>query len=147
MAIAVQSGPWSVASIEQWLQDTVIPLRLASAGGQGPIVQSLWFLYEEGALWCATQADSMVTTRVRREPKVGWEVSPDLPPYRGARGRGTVSVVDDPELAGDVLRQLIVRYGQGGTELESWLLSRVSTEVALRIDDLVVTSWDYSPRM
>lgn len=147
MAISVHSGPWSAESVERWLADTVIPLRLATSGSDGPIVQSLWFLYDDGALWCATQADSTVTKRARREPRVGWEVSPDLPPYKGVRGRGSVSVVNDADFAEDVLRSLIVRYGQGGTELESWLLSRVSTEVALRIDDLVVTSWDFSPRM
>ncbi len=147
MDLTVHSGPWDRQAIERWLEATVIPLRLATTGGHGPIVQSLWFLYDDDALWCATQAESMVTGRVRREPRVGWEVSPDQPPYRGARGRGTVTVVDDADLAGDVLRRLISRYGQGGTDLEHWLLSRVSTEVALRIDDLVITSWDYSPRM
>lgn len=147
MAISVHSGPWDSRAIEGWLDETVIPLRLATTGGHGPIVQSLWFAYDDGALWCATQTDSVVTGRVRQEPRVGWEVSPDEPPYRGARGRGTATVVEDPDLAGDVLRRLIARYGQSGTDLERWLLSRVSTEVALRIDDLVVTSWDFSPRM
>ncbi len=147
MAPTVHSGPWHIGVIEEWLESTVIPLRLATTGGHGPIVQSLWFTYDDGALWCATQTDSMVTRRVRREPRVGWEISPDDPPYRGVRGRGTVSVVDDADQAGDVLRRLIGRYGQQGTELEGWLMSRVATEVALRIDDLMVTSWDYSPRM
>ena len=147
MEFTVHSGPWDSGAIEGWLQKTVIPLRLATTGGSGPIVQSLWFLYDDGALWCATQSDSMVAGRVRREPRVGWEVSPDEPPYRGARGRGTLTVVEDPDLAGDVLRRLIARYGQQGTDLERWLLSRVATEVALRIDDLAVTSWDFSPRM
>lgn len=147
MTISVISGPWAEVTVRQWLHDNVIPIRLATVGGRGPIVQSLWFGLEDDTLWCATQTDSMVAQRVRREPVIGWEVSPDEPPYRGVRGRGRVDVVEDPDEAGDVLRRLIARYGQQGTELEGWLLSRVATEVALRIDDLTVTSWDYSPRM
>lgn len=147
MTISVHSGPWDLARVTDWLDETTIPVRLATSGGSGPIVQSLWFLHDAGALWCATQADSLVAQRVRRDARVGWEVSADDPPYRGVRGRGTVTVVEDPEAAGAVLRRLIARYGQTGTELEAWLIRRISTEVALRIDDLVVTSWDYSPRM
>lgn len=147
MTISVTSGPWAEDRVRQWLRDTAIPIRLATTGGPGPIVQSLWFVYDDGAMWCATQTDSMVARRVRREPHVGWEVSPDDPPYRGVRGRGRVSVIDDAGQASDVLRRLIARYGQQGTELEGWLLRRAETEVALRIDDLTGTSWDYSPRM
>ncbi len=147
MTITVLSGPWDVDRVTDWLDETTIPVRLATTGDSGPIVQSLWFLQDDGALWCATQADSLVTQRVRRDRRVGWEVSADDPPYRGVRGRGTVTVVEDPEAAGAVLQRLIARYGQTGTELEAWLIRRISTEVALRIDDLVVTSWDYSPRM
>ena len=147
MGIEVQSGPWPAHAVEQWLVDTAIPVRLATSGRSGPIVQSLWFSFDEAALWCATQRDSAVANRIRRDPVVGWEVAPDQPPYRGVRGRGTAEVLDDPARAEAVLRVLIHRYGQSGTALEGWLLGRVSTEVAIRITDLTVTSWDYSPRM
>lgn len=147
MAISVVSGPWSEDVIGRWLRDTAIPLRLATTGSSGPIVQSLWFLLDGDALWCATQAASTVATRLRRDPRVGWEVSPDAPPYRGVRGRGTVDIVEDSREVESVLRRLIDRYGQSGSDLEGWLLSRIDSEIALRIGDLTVTSWDYSRRM
>jgi nitroimidazol reductase NimA-like FMN-containing flavoprotein (pyridoxamine 5'-phosphate oxidase superfamily) len=147
VSITVTSGPWDRAAVEDWLDATVIPLRIATTSSHGPIVQSLWFQYDDGALWCATQSDSLVAQRTRREPVVGWEVSRDQPPYRGVRGRGTVEVVEDAVAATSTLQSLIKRYGQGGTDLESWLMRRADTEVALRISDLTVTSWDYSPRM
>jgi hypothetical protein len=82
-----------------------------------------------------------------KHPVIGWEISPDQPPYKGVRGRGTIEVIKDPVQAGEVLRSLITRYGQSGTDLEKWLLSRVETEIAFRITELEVVSWDYSPRM
>lgn len=147
MSITAKSGPWDVPTIERWLRETAIPIRLATSGTRGPLVQSLWFEFQQGAIWCATQRDSTVAKRVRKHPVVGWEVSADQPPYRGARGRGTVEIIDDPLDAGEVLKRLINRYEQSGTELENWLLGRISTEVAFRIADLEVISWDYSPRM
>lgn len=147
MSITVKSGPWSQSVIESWLREESIPLRLATVGKHGPLVQSLWFSYDDGELWCATQAESVVAKRLRRDPRVGWEVSRDEPPYRGVRGTGHAELVGDQVRAEVVLKSLIERYGQSGTELETWLINRVSTEIAVRITGLRVTSWDYTPRM
>lgn len=147
MSITIRSGPWSPTEVESWLRATVIPVRLATSGKRGPLVQSLWFDYAQGSLWCATQADSVLAKRIRRDASVGWEVSGDEPPYRGVRGTGTAELIHDTEQVADVLAGLIARYGQAGTPLAEWLLSRLASEVAVRIGDLRITSWDYSPRM
>jgi hypothetical protein len=147
MTVIIKSGPWDVLATTQWLQDTVIPIRLATSSKRGPLVQSLWFEFKDGAIWCATQRDSAVAKRAMKNPVIGWEVSPDQPPYRGVRGRGNITVIEDSLEAGEVLGRLIHRYGQAGTELEAWLMSRVSTELAFCITDLEVVSWDFSPRM
>lgn len=141
----IRSGPWSADQVTSYLTQTCIPVRLASHGSF-PLVQSLWFTYDEGALWCATQADSVLARRLRRDGRCGFEVSADTPPYRGVRGTGQATLV--PEAAADVLPRLIRRYqGQDSTPLADWLLSRIATEVAVRIDGLTLTSWDYSGRM
>lgn len=147
MTFTVRSGPWSPTRVESWLCDTVIPLRLGSSGKRGPLVQSVWFEYADGSLWCATQADSILAKRIRRDGHVGWEVSRDEPPYCGVRGTGLACLVDDRQVAADVLQRLVDRYGQGGTPLADWLLGRIDSEVVVRIDDLRIASWDYSPRM
>lgn len=147
MSFTVRSGPWSPTQIEAWLTEATIPLRLATSGRRGPLVQSVWFSYAGESLWCATQSDSVLARRVARDASVGWEVAPDQPPYRGTRGTGRASLVEERDEVAHVLEGLIARYGQAGTELADWLLSRVADEVAIRIDDLRITSWDYSSRM
>ena len=145
MPIRVKSGPWDATQVAAWLNQAVIPVRLATSGKQFPLVQSAWFQYEDGVLWCATQHDSVLAKRIRRNARIGWEVSGDNPPYRGVRGHGHAELVMDE--AERVLRALIDRYGQAGTPLADWLLTRVPTEVAIRIDGLSATSWDFSTRM
>lgn len=149
MALEIKSGPWDVAAAESFLATAVIPIRLATlrAGADGrpwPVVQSLWFSYRNGSLWCATQAGSALVTRLSRDPAVGFEVSADDPPYRGVRGTGRAEVIPEAEA---ILRELIERYGQQGTPLAAWLLGRVATEVGIRIASLHLSSWDYSGRM
>lgn len=54
----------------------------------------------------------------------------------------------DAGLAPELLERLISRYlVDPESSLASWLRSRVADEVAVRIDALVVSSWDYSSRM
>jgi hypothetical protein len=145
MALVVRSGPWTADEVRGHLADARIPLRLASSG-TFPLVQSLWFVFDDDALWCATQADSVVARRLARDDHCGFEVCADQPPYRGVRGTGRARIV--PAAAADVLPQLIARYvGDEPTPLSQWLLSRLDTEVAIRVGDLTVTSWDYSGRM
>ena len=145
MSFEVRSGPWTADQARTHLAEARIPVRLASSG-TFPLVQSLWFLFEDDALWCATQADAVVARRLQREPRCGFEISADLPPYRGVRGTGIASI--EPTAAATVLPRLIERYvGDEPTALSTWLLSRLDTEVAIRIGDLSITTWDYSGRM
>lgn len=142
----ITSGPWDRSQIQAFLDDTVIPIRIASAGRTSPLVQSLWFLYDEDALWCASQVDSVLTRRLHADPRCGFEIAGDLPPYRGVRGSGQAELL--PERAATVLPRLISRYlGDEPSPLATWLLSRVDSEVAIRIGDLRVTSYDFTSRM
>lgn len=143
--VVVRSGPWGRDDVRAFLEQTVIPLRLATAGVDYPLVQSLWFLFDDEALWCCTRDDSVVARRLARQPRCSFELSRDNPPYRGVRGTGTATLLADA--AASILPRLIDRYGQAGTSLADWLMGRLDHEVAIRIDRLAVSSWDYSPRM
>ncbi len=140
------TGPWDSQQIRAFLDEIRIPIRVSSMGSNGPIVQSLWFVYDEGSLWCATQATSVLAKRLAADDRIGFEVAADAPPYRGVRGTGHASI--HPELAERVLRKLIVRYqGDAESDLSTWLLSRLDREVAIRIDALNLATWDFSGRM
>ncbi|MEQ8718770.1 MAG: pyridoxamine 5'-phosphate oxidase family protein [Acidimicrobiales bacterium] len=151
-AMTIRSGPWDAATIADFCRSVTIPIRLATVGGDGaPLVQSLWFVADVGGsdgdrIWCATQADAVVSSRIRQDPRVAFEIGADTMPYRGVRGTGTAHI--DPEHGLPVLRRLLARYDiDTGTGLGAWLLSRAATEVAIEITDLEVSTWDYAGRM
>lgn len=142
----IASGPWDQRVIEEFLTSTRIPVRLATNGSSGPLVQSLWFAPIGVELWCCTQKSSLLTRRLERDDRVGFEVAADTPPYRGVRGTGVAQLID--ENVEDVLRTLITRYqGTESTNLSEWLLSRINSEVAIRIEPRTLSSWDFSARM
>ncbi|MBK9739575.1 MAG: pyridoxamine 5'-phosphate oxidase family protein [Actinobacteria bacterium] len=142
----VRSGPWELSVVEDFLDRSAIPLRLASNGAAFPLVQSVWFVYDDGSLWCCTQSASVLAKRLQADPRCAFEVSGDQPPYRGVRGTGTARIRSDS--AHEVLPRLIDRYlGDRPDDLARWLISRLDSEVAIQIEGLSVTSWDYSARM
>ena len=141
----IRSGPWTADQIDAHLRSATIPIRLASSG-TFPLVQSLWFTFDGTALWCATPRDSLLSKRLVRANGIGFEIAGDTPPYFGVRGTGRAQLL--PLDAAAVLVQLIDKYlGDRTVPLAKWLLSRLDEEVAIRIDSLTLTSWDYSSRM
>ena len=133
--------------IDAFIAQSRIPLRLAVVDGSGfPIVLSLWFLYEDRQLWCATKASAQVIRHLTAQPRCGFEVAGDTPPYRGVRGKGLASL--HPERGADILTRLLDRYAiVPGSKLATTLLAKSAEEVAIRIVPDRISHWDFSRRM
>ena len=134
-------------SVEEYLQEMKIPLRLSTISASGwPVVLSLWYLYEEGALYCATPRRAKVVDYLMREPRCGFEVAADEPPYCGARGRAVARIEQDRGL--EILERLLLRY-MGGVDnsLAKTLLRRSEPEVAIRLDPQNFYTWNFTNRM
>ena len=141
------SSAWDATVITEFLRNSRIPVRLAAVSASGsPLICSLWYAYADGAIWCATQRDAYFAGLLRNNPLCGFEVAADSLPYRGVRGQGRASLSDT---AGpDTLAQLIDRYLENReSSLAQWLLARKTDEVAIRIEPVWLTAWDYSQRM
>lgn len=141
------TGCWSGDQIANYLGESLIPLRLAVHDSTGsPWVMSLWYLYEDDALWCATPAGAKLVSYLQGQSRCGFEVAGDLPPYRGVRGKGRIALV--PERGGEILLRLLQRYR---IDLESALakalLAKVDQEMAIRITPSRMNSWDFTARM
>lgn len=140
------SGPWNMPAVDAFLTASVIPVRVATDGRTGPLVQSMWFLWRDGVLWCATQDSAVITHRLTADPRCGFEVAGDLPPYRGVRGQGRAEIL--PDAGPTLLGELIERYlGSTSSGLAQWLLGRADHEVALAIRPEHLATWDYRQRM
>jgi nitroimidazol reductase NimA-like FMN-containing flavoprotein (pyridoxamine 5'-phosphate oxidase superfamily) len=141
------SGPWSEKRVQDHLESARMPIRLACKNTRGyPIVASLWYLYRNDALWCATQPDAAVARFLEQDARCGFEVAGDLPPYRGVRGWGKARIL--PGEGPEILRRLIERYlGDRDVPLSRWLLARAENEIAIRIHPERLITWDYSERM
>lgn len=139
-------GPWNEAEIGDYLTETRVPIRLSTAGRNAcPMVVSVWYLWRDGALWCASTRKAAVVRALTAEPRCGFEIARDAPPYFGVRGQGRAEILPD---GGPLLRELYLRYGgDENHEFGQWLLGRDAEEVRIRITPERMMSWDYRKRM
>lgn len=132
---------------EEFLDGIKIPLRLACTTESGwPIVLSLWFVYRDGRLYCATQESARVVEYLKNDPRCGFEIAEDRPPYCGVRGQAKARIHKDIGVA--ILEKLLLRYlGSLENPLAQKLLSREDTEVAIELEPIQVFKWDFRQRM
>lgn len=142
-----QSGPWSTEQIHAYLRGARIPLRLALTGSDGsPFVTSLWFCFEQDRIWCATARDSYLARQIARDPRCGFEIAPESPPYFGIRGQGDIELF--PEQGDAWLARLAERYlGDQPSDFSRWLLAQDRPETAFAIRARTLSTWDYRERM
>lgn len=141
-----RKGPWKQVEIDRYLEDVRVPARIAVTGRRGrPIVVSAWFLWRDGAIWCASARSSAMVQALEADPRCGFEIAADAPPYCGVRGQGEAEILDGGEA---LLRELYRRYGgHEDHEFGRWLLGRDAEEVRIRIAPERMMSWDYRDRM
>tara|TARA_A100001037_G_scaffold56955_1_gene49251 strand:+ start:652 stop:1104 length:453 start_codon:yes stop_codon:yes gene_type:complete len=141
------SGPWSLPEIEQNFAQSIIPMRLSVISRAGwPVVLSLWFLYENGVLKCASRRQSKVISFLKDNPRCGLEIAGETPPYHGIRGQGIATISEDGAAA--LLERLANRYlGTEDTPFRQWLLAGAHDEAAISVAPVRLMSWDYRNRM
>lgn len=135
------------SNVENFLRHIAIPLRLACTTESGwPFVLSLWFLYEDGRFYCATQASARVVKYLRDDPRVAFEVAGDLPPYCGVRGQARAEF--DAARGAEILERLLKHY-LGGTDspLARKLLAQRDREVAICLTPVNHFTWNFTARM
>ena len=133
-----------------YLTASAIPIRISCISTENwPIIISLWYVYMNKKLYCATQNTSRIIKYLRHSPKCGFEVSEDHFPYRGIRGYGNTLILQDK---GEyILRILLEKYlkEKESSKIYKLLLSEkhLKNEVAIEITPFRMFEWDFRDRM
>ncbi len=142
-----RTGPWSKTEAREFLSGARIPMRLAANTPSGfPVVLSLWFLPDGDELLAAVHEGSRIAKRLQVDPRCGFEIAPNEPPYRGLRGNATADLQTQGAKA--LLERLLLRYlGSTDSNLGRFLLGRADEELVVRLRPHRIDSWDYTNRM
>jgi hypothetical protein len=137
----------SLIEMYEYLDAVRIPLRLACRTiTDWPMVISLWFLHQDGLLYCATQRSAKIVDYLQNDPRCAFEIAADQPPYCGIRGQANARI--DESLGVEILEKLLIRYlGDTKNDLANNLLTKSETEVAIVLNPIRIFTWDFSDRM
>ena len=133
--------------MNQILHFEKIPIRLAYIKSNAiPNVMSLWYVYLDEKIYCATQKNAKIVSYLETNPKCGFEIAADKPPYKGVRGEGIAKIL--PENGENILNLLMDKYlGTKESTLSKFLKNNSKNEVAIEITPSKVFYYDYSKRM
>ena len=137
----------TLVAAQEFLNEVRIPIRLACTTKTGwPTVVSLWFLHQDGLLYCATQKSAKLVGYLQQDDRCAFEIAEDRPPYCGIRGQARAMI--DEGRGVEILKRLLDRY-LGGTDndLAKRLLAKGQSEVAIVLEPIQIYTWDFSNRM
>ena len=94
-------------------------MRLATHGADGyPQVTPVWFIQENGCLYCSTEQERVKVRNILRNPRVGASIDDDHP-YRGISLKGAASVRETDIEA--LVSRIAARYVPAG-ELDALMI-------------------------
>lgn len=133
--------------MNQTISDTKIPIRIAFVKPDGaPSIISLWYEQIGDKIYCATKRTAKIVSYIQNNPKCGFEIAADKPPYKGTRGTGHVKIIESQ--GQEILKILMKKYlGDKESTLSKYLSSNAENEVALEITPQNIFIYDYSKRM
>ena len=133
--------------MDQFISDLKIPIRIAFVKPDGtPSIISLWYEQINGKIYCATKRTAKIVAYLQNNPKCGFEIATDKPPYKGTRGTGNVKIIENK--GQEILKILMKKYlGNKESTLSKYLNSNLETEIALEITPQNIFNYDYSKRM
>ncbi len=143
-----KSSAWDQSGIFSFLNENTIPIRLAVIQDKYPLICSVWFSVDAETLVmsCVSHGKSQLVKSLMADPRVGFEIALNDPPYKGVRGKGNAKLTQ--ENVSNTLHEVIVRFlGSTNSNLARWLLGRAEEEYVIKITPSWITSWDYSERM
>ena len=79
--------------------ESKLNLQIATIDEKGePNIQPVWFYYDKdkGKLLILTSKSSKKTQNLTNRPTIYFSVDDENPPYKGVKGKGNATVVEDP---------------------------------------------------
>ncbi|MGR8947739.1 MAG: pyridoxamine 5'-phosphate oxidase family protein [Gammaproteobacteria bacterium] len=121
------------SEITELLRDQTGPVRLASLSANGfPLISTIWFLYENGLLWCITQQRTLLRRNLAADPRCGFEIGLDGQRFKLLRGQGLATLdLEDGERVTELMinRYMRDRSGPAATAIRA----QIPTEYAIAI--------------
>ena len=129
--------------------DSKLNLQLATTDDQGePNIQPVWFYYDKDRekLLITTSKLSKKTQNLRNKPVVYFSIDDENPPYKGVKGKGFATIVEDPNKTLSQGDRISMKYlGTLDHPIAKMISegSKRGDNVVIEISPKFFSTWDY----
>ena len=93
--------------------ESKLTLQLATTDEKGePNIRPVWFYYDkdEGKLLIITSKVAKKTQNLRNRPTIYFSIDDANPPYKGVKGKGNATIVEDPNRIVPQAEKISIKY-------------------------------------
>jgi PPOX class probable F420-dependent enzyme len=141
-------GALTQPEIDRFLESK-LNVQLATIDEMGdPNIQPVWFYYDKNAneLYAMTNKAAKKIRNIRSRPTIYFSIDDDNFPYKGVKGKGTVTVQEGPKEITPMVEKITMKYlGTLDHSVAKIIMenTRNGNEVLLKIDPKFFSTWDF----
>lgn len=129
--------------------ESKLNLQIATIDEQGePNIQPVWFYYDKNTekLIITTSKSAKKTRNLRNKPSVYYSIDDENLPYKGVKGKGIVTIVEDPDRVVTQADRISMKYlGTLDHPIAKMITdsSKKGEVVVIEISPKFFSTWDY----
>ncbi len=136
------------AQTDEFLKNSKLNLLLGTIDDKKePNVHPVWFFFQNGKLYVETSKTAKKAKNLHQKNIAYFCIDDEKMPYKGVRGKGTVTIHDDPNFNLPIAEKIMLKYtGSLDNEVAKFLLDGVKNglSVILEISPQYYATWDHS---
>lgn len=138
----------SIEEVESIL-DSKLNLQLATIDGSDyPNIQPVWFYYDrnKSRIFILTSIIAKKTLNIKRNPKVYFSVDDCNIPYRGVKGRGVSTILENQTMVTEIAEKISLKYYGALNHPGAKALvgrSKQKDAIVIEINPKFFSTWDF----
>jgi len=136
---------------ERFLESN-LNLQIATIDEKGdPNIQPVWFYYDkdEGKLLIITSKSAKKTQNLKNRPSVYFSIDDESPPFKGVKGKGNATIVEDPKRIVPQAEKISMKYLGTLEHLAAKEMTNRSKNgegILVEISPKFFSTWDFGKR-
>ena len=139
---------FSESQVNEFLTKSKLNLLLGTIDEKNePNVHPVWYLYENERLYIETGKTTKKTQNIRNNNDAYFCIDDEQIPYKGVRGKATVTIIDDVSKTLPIAEKIMIKYtGDLENKVAKFLLDGVKngSSVILELEPKYFATWDHS---
>ena len=140
----------TMSEIDDFLQKSKLNLQLGTVNEKDePMIHPVWYHYMNDKIYIETSKNSRKANNMRRKNIIYFCVDDENMPYKGVKGMGSATIIDDVKKTTPIAEKIMIKYtGSLDNPIAKLLMDAVkaSLSIIIEVTPKYYSTWDFSKR-